>query len=135
MFRFSPCKVLTLLTCTWGLGCVFFSLCLVETDRSVLSMTELSQITSDHTPKYHDCNDTAVSLVLLSGTLHHPRQDMKPPAIASMGWRFSVLAAAVWVHQRELNLCVLEGIPADPMRVLSWSLGYVQHKQSWKPFT
>lgn len=124
----SGSHLVRLLICTLGLGCVFFSLCLVETDRPVLSMTELSPITSDHIPKFHNCNDTAVSLLLLSGILHHPRQDAKPLAIASMGWRFRFLAGAAWVHQLELNVCVLEGIPADSMRALSWSLGCVQHK-------
>lgn len=75
----SGSHLVRLLTCSLGSGCVFCSLCLVETDRAVLGMTELSQITSVHIPKCQDCSATAVSLLLLSGTLHRPRQGVKPP--------------------------------------------------------
>lgn len=70
-----------LLICTLGLGCVFCSFCLVETGRPVLSMPEVSPVTSDHIPECHDCSGTAVSLLLLSGTEHHPRQDAEPLAL------------------------------------------------------
>lgn len=58
----SGSHLVRLLTCTLGLGWVFCSLCLLQTDGPVLSMTELSQIPSDHIPKCHSCCSQALCI-------------------------------------------------------------------------
>lgn len=81
-----------LLTCTLGLGAVFYSPCLLQTDRAVLGVTELNPTTSGHIPESQSCRDTAVSPLLLSGSLCHPGQDTKAPWVeiqsGLISWRW-----------------------------------------------